>query len=1080
MKTAFKLYAALLFVYCGHSNAQFTTASFGGNVTDASGSAVAGAGVAIRKFDTGFNQETATDSSGSFLFARLPVGIYELRVTRQGFDTYIQSGIALAVNQTATKNISLKVGQVSEEITVQAGADLVNTRTPDSDQLIDRKRIVELPLNGRSAQNLVFLAAGSTDASNNYGLFGSQGGVYPGTIMANVNGTGPGQVNYQMDGTDHNDAYLNANLPFPNPDAIAEFNLKSGSFTAEYGNASGAIVNVVTRSGTNQVHGTLFEFVRNGYFNARNFFAPSADTLRRNQFGGSAGGAIVKNRLFYFGTYQGTRITSTPAGQVTFVPTVAERAGNFSSLAGKAIVDPITNQPFPGNIIPSNRLSPAAQYILNYIPLPNGAARRLVYSPNPSVQNENQFMPKVDYISGKHQVGGSYFFDNWNQPAIISKTNILADTNTANQVRVQNVSANYTYTRTPTLLFVTTFGYSRQVGGSLSTAPFGPENAGVQIAGPGASPLAAPPELRIGVTGGFAVNTNHLGVFNRGSETIREVVTKVAGAHELRVGGEAVRIYNDLYNTFSMDGQYTFSGQYSGDGVADLLLGKVGTFQQAGGEFKNQVGTKWGFFVQDDWKINSRLTLNLGLRWDPFVGYRETENRVVCWRPGEQSRRYPNAPVGLVFGGSHPDPGCPANGVPNDLALFAPRVGFAYRLTRDDKTSLRGGFGFFHTPIEMTRYLYGSMAPWAPVYVLSGVNLDNPYQSAGIANPFPKSFYITPPPSNATFTTPLQLLDTFPQNYRIPQLISYNLILERQLASNWLLKVGFFGNKGTHIATGELGSRSDVRDVNAAIYTPGTSTVANTQSRRPHSNFTNIYIEDPSNISIYNSLQVTLEKRFSKGFTLLANYTLSKMMDDLGWSNPFNRSFDYGRSANDVPHAFHASEVWELPFKVNGPTRYLVNGWSLNSIINWQSGFPVGILSGKDNSLSGENRDRANYIGGGDPNLGSSRPHGAMVQQFFNTSLFTTNPTGAFGNSGRGIIRLPRNFNTDASLTKNTKLSERVALQFRAETFNLFNNVNFINPQGRGIVNNLTSAQFGQLTVAGDPRIMQFALKLIF
>lgn len=1080
MKSVLSLFAVpLALVLCRPLQAQFTTASFGGNVTDQSGAAVAGVALVIRNPDTGFTQESTTDASGSFLFARLPVGSYQLRVTQQGFDTYVQSGITLAVNQTATKNIALKIGQVSEQVTVEGGADLVNTRTSDSDQLIDQARIVELPLNGRSAQNLVFLAAGAIDASNNYGLFGSQGGVYPGTIMANVNGTGPGQVNYQMDGTDHNDAYLNANLPFPHPDAIAEFNLKSGTFTAEYGNASGAIVNVVTRSGTNAIHGTLFEFARNGYFNARNFFAPTVDTLRRNQFGGSVGGAIVKNKLFYFGTYQGTRITSTPAGQVTFVPTAAERSGDFSTLA-RTIMDPLINQPFPGNMIPASRLSPAAKYILNYIPLPNGEARRLVYSPNPSVQNENQFLSKIDYVSGNHQISGSYFFDNWDQPAIISKTNILADTNTANKVRVQNISANYTYTANPTLLFVTTFGYSRQVGGSLSTAPFGPTDAGVQIAGNSASPLQAPPELRITVTGGFAVNTNHLGLFNRGSGTIREVVTKIWGAHELRAGGEAVRIYNDLYNTFSMDGQYTFSGQFTGDGVADLLVGKVGTFQQAGGEFKNQAGTKWGLFVQDNWKVNSRLTVNLGLRWDMFVGYRETEGRVVCWRPGEQSQRYPNAPAGLVFGGSNRDAGCPTNGVPNDLALIAPRLGFAYRLTQDGKTSVRGGIGFFYTPIEMTRYLYGSMAPWAPVYVLQGVNLDNPYQSAGIANPFPKSFYITPPDASATFTTPLQLLNTFPANYRLPQLISYNLILERQLASSWLVRAGFFGNKGTHLASGELGSRSNIRDVNAAIYVPGTSTVANTQSRRPNPKFTNIFIEDPSNISIYNSLQLTLEKRFIKGFTLLANYTFSKMIDDLGWSNPFYRGSDYGPSVSDVPHAFRASGVWELPARVNGPARFLVNGWSLNSIVSWQSGFPISVTSGRDNSFSGLNRDRADYIGGGNPNLGSSRPHGQMVQQFFNTKLFTVNAIGTFGNSGKGIIRLPRSFNTDASLTKNTKLTERMTLQFRAETFNLFNNVNFVNPLGRGVVNNASSAQFGQLTIAGDPRIMQFALKLLF
>src|SRR5579872_816367 len=1059
----------------GRLHGQSTAASFGGTVLDNSGAAVVGAAVVMRNTETGLTENATTDSSGAFLFAHLPVGSYEVRVTKQGFTTYVQSGITLTVNQQATKNITLDVGQVSEQVTVQGAAELVNTRTATSGQLIDQHRIIDLPLNGRTAQNLVFLASGTNDASNNYGLFGSQGGVYPGTIEANVNGAGPGQVNYQLDGADHNDAYLNANLPFPNPDAIQEFNLESSNFTAEYGNASGGIVNVVTKSGTNQLHGTLFEFLRNGDLNARNFFAPTQDTLKRNQFGGSAGGAIVKNKLFYFGTYQGTRIRSTPAGLVTFVPSAAERTGDFSDLT-KNLIDPLSNLPFPNNAIPSSRLSPAAQYFLNYIPLPNGPARKLTFSPNNSIQDEDQFMPKVDYLAGKHQISVSYFFDNWNQPAVISKTNILADTNTANRVRVNNVSASDTYVVSASLLFNTTFGYNRQVGGSLSTAPFSPAAAGVQINGDSTSPLHSPPELRLSVTGGFSVNTNHFGDFNRGSFTIREVGTKVLGPHELRFGGEAVRINNDLYNTFSMDGQYTFSGNISGDGVADFLLGQLSTFQQGGGEFKNQVGTKWGFFVQDNWRANSRLTLNLGLRWDPFVGYRETQGRVVCWRPGVQSQRYPNAPTGLVFGG---DRSCPANGLPNDLTLLAPRFGFAYRVSQDGKTSIRGGTGLYYTPIEMTRYLYGSMAPWSPLFVLNGVSFDNPYGSAGIQNPFPAGFHITPPGPSVTFITPIQLLDTFPENYKIPQLVSYNLILERQIFSNWVLRAGYYGNKGTHLSTGELGSRSDVLDVNPAIYVPGQSSIANTQSRRVYQNFTNIYIEDPSNISIYNSLQINLEKRFSDGFTFLANYTWSKSLDDFGWSDPFYRGFDYGPSINDVPHAFHLSGVWQIPVHLNGPVRWLVNGWSLNSIVAWQSGFPINVVSGRDNSFSGENRDHADYLGGGNPNFGS-RSHGQMVQQFFNTSLFTANAIGTFGNSGKGIIRGPRMFNTDMSFLKDTKVAERTTLQFRAEFFNIFNNVNFINPRGTGIINNVSSAQFGQLTTTADPRILQFALKFLF
>jgi hypothetical protein len=283
----------------------------------------------MRNVDTGFSQSATTDQSGAFLFPRLPVGNYELRVELPGFSTYVQTGITLTVDQAATQTIVLQIGQVSEELTVQGDSPLIGTRNGTLGQLVDQKRVVELPLNGRMAQSLVFLAAGTVDLGRNGCRICGHGGVYPGEQTAGVNGAGMAQVNYQLDGAGHNDTYLNVNVPFPNPDAVQEFNLQASNFTAEYGNAAGGIVNIVTRSGTNEIRGSLFEFLRDGAMNARNFFAPSKDTLKRNQFGGSVGGPVLTNRLFYFGTFQGTRIRSKAAGRVAFVPTAAQRAGDI-------------------------------------------------------------------------------------------------------------------------------------------------------------------------------------------------------------------------------------------------------------------------------------------------------------------------------------------------------------------------------------------------------------------------------------------------------------------------------------------------------------------------------------------------------------------------------------------------------------------------------------------------------------------------------------------------------------------------------------------------------------------------------
>jgi hypothetical protein len=337
--------------------------------------------------------------------------------------------------------------------------------------------------------------------------------VYPGEQTAGVNGAGMAQVNYQLDGAGHNDTYLNVNVPFPNPDPVQEFNLQASNFTAEYGNAAGGIVNIVTRSGTNEVRGSVFEFLRDGALNARNFFAPSKDTLKRNQFGGSAGGPIRKEKLFYFWTYQGTRIRSKAAGTPAFVPTAAERAGDFSSLSLQ-LVDPVTRQPFPGNQIPQDRISPVAKYFLKSIPLPNRGGRELNFVGTEQIETENQFMTKVEYNRKGHQLSGRYFFTDYDRPAVIPQDNILAASNAGNAVRVQNVS-----------------------------------------------------------------------------------VTALYGPHELHFGGEGVRLSNHIINTFRMDGNFTFNGSLSGDGLADFLLGRASTFVQGGGEFKDLKGTRWGVFA---------------------------------------------------------------------------------------------------------------------------------------------------------------------------------------------------------------------------------------------------------------------------------------------------------------------------------------------------------------------------------------------------------------------------------------------------------------------------------------------------
>jgi carboxypeptidase family protein len=1052
--------------------AQYTTSSLGVAIVDPSGAAISDAKVTVRNLDTGLEKIAESENNGNFTFTALPIGKYEVTVEKSGFSKFVQTGITLAVDQPVNVPVRLQLGDVMQQVTVAADAELVNTESGTVGQLINTKKIVDLPLDGRQPQTLLFLAAGTVNETGNYCLVNCQGGVYPGEQDANVNGAGPRGVNYQMDGTGHNDTYLNANLPFPNPDAMQEFNVETDNLSAQYGIGAGAVVNMVTKSGTNDIHGDVFEFVRNGAFNARNFFAPTQDTLKRNQYGGAIGGPVVKNKLFYFGTYQGTKIRSAAQGNVAFVPTAAERTGDFSA-SGFTVVDPLTGVPFANNRIPSNRLSAPALFFLQSVPLPNGPNGRVTFPGANVVQNDDQYLIKMNWNEGKNQLSGSWFWTRFKEPPDIrvAEQNIIAADSSGNQVTIKNLALNDTYSFSSRVLFNTWFGYTSQTGGSLSGAPYGFPAAGVQIAAP------TPPELTLYVNGFFKVETNHLGLFDRGDYTVREDVTVQRGSHELHFGGEALRVSNTLVNTYNMSGQFTFGNQLSGSNLSDFLLGTASNFTQGGGEYKNLEGVLWSLYGQDNFRVSPKLKVEFGLRWDPYFPYTEKRGRVVCYVPGTQNRsvRFPNAPQGMLFGG---DPGCPKGGSEQNLLNIAPRLGFSYRLGAN--TVLRGGGGIYYTP-PGNHDSNGMVdtAPFSPLFNYSGVvDFTNPYASIGIPNPFPAQYATTAPPRDVAFTLPVSIYGTFQHNWHMPELATWNLTLEHQFSGSWVARASYAGNKGTYLASGVLG----FNEQNPAAYIPGASTENNIQQRRLNPQFGSVGLFSSDNNSHYESVRFTVEKRFSRGVSILANYTRSKLIDDLpppgggyGRTNPFNRRYDYGLSNDDVPNVFNFSALWEIPAApVHGLAGRLINGWELTAITNWRSGFPYTVFSNVDNSLTGVGSDRADYVGGRirlDPN----RSHGALIQQYFNVSAFAPNAIGTFGDSGKNILRGPRFFDTDLGLLKNFALLERMSLQFRAEFFNAFNNVNFSQPQ-----NYLGTNGTGQITSAGSPRVLQFALKLIF
>jgi len=806
--------------------------------------------------------------------------------------------------------------------------------------------------------------------------------------------------------------------------------------------------------------------------NARQFFAPQQDKLKRNQFGGSIGGPIVRDKLFYFGTYHGTRIRDTPAGIISFVPTAEQRRGDFSAVS-RRLVDPVTRQSLVNNQIPPNRLNRVSSYFLQRIPLPNGPAGQLTFPGLQVIDTENQFMTKADYVLGRHQINGRYFYTDYDRPAGIPQEsqNILTARG-GNAVRVQNVSIMHTLTVSPTLLINSTFGLNRQRGGSLSGAPLSFRDAGANIFGPQDSSLKAPPSLNISVTDGFGIGTSHKGDFDRGDFTVREAVTRIQGGHEFRYGGEAVRVSNHIINTFQMMGIYTFNGQLSGNGLSDFLFGRASEFRQGGGEFKYLKGTRWGFFVQDNWRVSQRLSLNLGVRWDPYLPYYDREGRVVCFSPlsGLRSKRFPNAPVGMLYGGDNADPGCPTAGSETNWWNLGPRIGLAYRLTQDGKTSLRSGFGYYYTPIQTSNMNpYTNIAPFAGTFTINDVAFEDPYGSKGIANPFPKNYGPEIPGPDFVFSPINDIRAYFAKDYRIPQLISWNLRLERQLGNDWVASLAYLGNKGTFLPI--------TIDENPAIYVPGSSTVGNTQDRRVYRNFSRVRRTDSGANSTYHALQWNVEKRFNSNYSVLANYNWSRTIDDVGETNPFNRSVSRGLAVEDIEHNFKFSNIFHVPrLPFTGVADKVLNGWQLNSILVWQSGFPLTVGSGRDNSFSGVNADRADFLGGSAA-LPSDRPRGDKVLRWFDTTKFQANALGTFGNSGRGIIRGPNFLNTDIGVLKNTMAGERITVQLRAEFFNIFNNVNLRFPN-----TNASSSQFGRIISVVDhsQRILQFGLRLMF
>ncbi len=1054
--------------------------SLSGAVLDPTGAGVPGARVTLRDARTTAARTTQSDARGAYLLTPLPPGDYLLEIEAAGFQRYSQSGILLQVDERIRVDVTLKIGAITEVVQVSGQGAIVNTQDAVLRNVVDARRMVDLPLNGRNALQLAVLTPGVLPIRSDVG-----GSFQPADqVFASVSGSRSNGLNYVMDGGDNMDTYRSVANSFPNPDLLQEFSVQTNSYSAEFGGRAGGVLNVVTRSGANDFHGTLFEFLRNHKLNARNFFAPGHDGLKRNQYGATFGGPLLipklyngRNKTFFFGGFQKTPIRSAPANLVTQVLRTGQRQGDYSNVfdARNALIvirDPTAgNTPFPGNRIPQARLDPVFQRFLSQgVPTTDDPTGLLRYA-RPNYSDNGEWSLRADHIfNDRNRIFGRIFREDNTTPNLGVPGNIISFTNSLIQIAT-NATLNYSRIFTPNLIgeFSTTFNRSWGIRGEV--APFTWSDLGVRV-----TPAAGSRDFILNnVPGYFSINLFGDTTLVRNNFQYKGAATWTRTKHTVKFGVDTIRRqFNLPHVNVNGNGRFGFA-QVTGDGAADALLGRPADFQQSDG-FRVQVRqTDWVAYLQDDYRISRRITLNAGLRFEPFRPWEDqwlAIPQAAYFAPGQQSRIFTNAPRGMIFFGDE--------GVQVPLAKrrnfrLSPRLGLAMDPLGDGKMSVRLGYGIFYDSLLPTEQV--QQPANLPMFA-TAISFPFPASTAdpfaGRTSPFPGE---SPKPPNVAIPRPLawNAMDLDFNNAYIQQ---WNVTMERQLfGSANLIRATYQGSKGTRLPL--------VYNENTGIFIPGQSTRANFNQRRPFwPDFGAVRIMKSVANSTYHGAVFTLERRFSKSWSFTGSYTWSKSIDSAVnassantavINNPNNWNSDRGLSDSDRTHAFVVSYLWDLPRLSTAPLvlRAIFGGWQNNGIFSAYSGLTFSAVAGIDQSLSANGADRPDVVG--EWRIEVDRSKNEQILRWFNPSAFRLQTEGTFGNAGRNILRGPGSYNADWGLFKQIPIRERHTIQFRAEFFNLFNRANL------GLPNtNLQSAQFGRITSAGSPRIIQFGLKYVF
>ena len=1080
------------------------TARISGRVTDATGALIPGVEVTGTQTATGVTRIVVTNETGSYALQNLPIGPYEVSATLPGFQTFRQTGIVLQVGSNPAINIVMAVGQVTQTVEVTANAALVETRDVGVSSVMENVRLMELPLNGRALVDLVELSGAVTPAP----ILDGTGGRDPFSKgnVAVAGGMGS-SLNYSLDGAYHNHPAFGGYLSMPFPDALEEFKVQSGGAGAEsVGERASGSVQMVTKGGTNEFHGNAFWFVRNGIFNARNVFASARDTIKRNQFGGTIGGPILGDRLFFFAGYQGSTFRQDPSDRTAFVPTAAMLAGDFTAISSAACGRATTlGAPFVNNRIDPALFSRASVLFASKLPTPFDQCGEVKFG-IPEEEDQHQGVFRVDYQkSNNHSIFVRHVIDRINNPSPFDLTGSLllsGSTNNAKQGWANLLAIGDTYLIDANTVNSIRLTGSRVAGGK--TAPNYTETSG----GPAELGLKMftyfPNGPNYQVVGGWSTGWSGAGPANTAIFGASNDLSMLRGNHQMTIGAQWVGWFSNSYSDSSAKVNIRFRGMHN------FMLGNADRVRQGTFSDQNKSQTNLSIYATDVWNVTPTVTLDYGLRWTPHFPIKNNDGAGSNFDrerfdQGVKSTRFINAPAGFIFQGDAGYPGPYAS--ERNLWNFAPNLGLAWDVTGDGRTSLRiSGASFYDT--MNVRYVTGlaTSIPFATRIELRNVDWEDPWADVPGGDPLPlpsaravKSDFDWPP-------APVGIsMDLDTGNMRVDQ---WSLSLQRQIG-DWLVSGSYLGNHTIHLPSAV--------DLNTAVFIPGVgdangncshngqvanftvnpgascSTGRNTQDRRV------LTLADPVNggliggtsridwgaTSSYNGLVLDLKRQAATGVNFNMNYTWSHCIADPGgrqlgtfgnasYSDPNDRNRDRGdclEFGSDRRHVANVTAVLESPEFSSPGLRALASGWRLSPIFKIRTGGPLNIVAGEDRALTGVDDGEQR------PNLLLDDPYGDKDDpaNFLNRNAFGDAALCTLGNLGRGIVHGPGSGGLDISLTRDFEFGEAQRLEFRAEAFNLTNSRRLLNP-----VTDRSNRNFGRIFDAADPRIMQFALKYFF